>query len=98
MTFRALTLAASFAPALLAAQSTLPAATRARIDSIVQQEIKARGAPSVSIAVVKNGAIAYTNAYGMARLDPSLPAKPSMRYSIGSVSKQITAAAILKLE
>jgi D-alanyl-D-alanine carboxypeptidase len=97
MTFRALTLAASFAPALLAAQSTLPAATRARIDSIVQQEMKARGAPSVSIAVVKNGEIAYTNAYGMARIDPSLPAKPSMRYSIGSVSKQITAAAILKL-
>src|SRR6185503_9372646 len=54
-------------------------------------------APSVSIAIVKGGAVAYTNAYGMARLDPPLKAQPSMRYSIGSVSKQITAAAILLL-
>lgn len=80
-----------------AAQSSLPAATRAQIDSIVTQEMKARGAPSVSIAIVKDGAIAYTNAYGMARLDPPTPAVPSMRYSIGSVSKQITATAILLL-
>jgi CubicO group peptidase (beta-lactamase class C family) len=89
---------ALFAPVLSSAQApTLPAALRARIDTIVREEIKTRGAPSVSIAVVKDGALAYTNAYGMARLDPALPAKPSMRYSIGSVSKQITAAAILKL-
>lgn len=75
----------------------LPAATRAKIDSIVKQEMTARGAPSVSIAIVRNGAIAYANAYGMARIDPPLPAKASMRYSIGSVSKQITATAVLLL-
>jgi D-alanyl-D-alanine carboxypeptidase len=79
------------------AASSLPAATRARIDSIVTTEMTARGAPSVSIAVVTNGTIVYANAYGMARLDPPLPATPSMRYSIGSVSKQITATAVLLL-
>lgn len=84
-------------PAGAAAQSTLPAAMRTRIDSIVTQELAARGAPSVSIAVVKDGQIAYTNAYGMARLDPPLAAKPAMRYSIGSVSKQFTATALLLL-
>jgi D-alanyl-D-alanine carboxypeptidase len=77
--------------------SSLPTAMRDRIDSIATQEMTARGAPSVSIAVVKDGEIAYTNAYGMARLDPPLRAMPSMRYSIGSVSKQITATAILLL-
>jgi CubicO group peptidase (beta-lactamase class C family) len=75
----------------------LPAATRARVDSIVKQEMTARGAPSVSFAIVRNGTIAYANAFGMARLDPVLPATPSMRYSIGSVSKQITATAMLML-
>ena len=76
---------------------SLTGAERARIDSIVRQEMTARGAPSVSIAVVTGGQIAYTNAYGMARLSPPLPARPSMRYSIGSVSKQITATAVLLL-
>jgi D-alanyl-D-alanine carboxypeptidase len=81
----------------LPGSAQLPAATRARIDSIVTEEMTARGAPSVSIAVVKDGAIAYANAYGQARLDPPLAASPSMRYSIGSVSKQITATAVLLL-
>ena len=34
---------------------------------------------------------------GQARLDPETPASAAMRYSIGSVSKQFTAAAILLL-
>jgi D-alanyl-D-alanine carboxypeptidase len=75
----------------------LPPATRARIDSIVKQEMGTRGAPSVSFAIVQNGAVTYANAFGTARLDLALPASPSMRYSIGSVSKQITATAILML-
>ena len=79
------------------ASPSLAPAQRARIDSIATEEMTTRGAPSISIAVVENGQIAYANAYGMARLDPPLAAKPSMRYSIGSVSKQITATAILLL-
>ena len=48
--------------------------------------------------VVKDGLLAYTGAFGMARLQPPTPATPEMRYSIGSVSKQFTAAAILLLQ
>jgi CubicO group peptidase (beta-lactamase class C family) len=90
-------IAAPAASALPQPAATLPAQIRARIDSIAAQEMKARGAPSVSLAIVKDGAIAYTNAYGLARLEPPSRAVPSMRYSIGSVSKQITAAAMLML-
>ena len=100
MTIRlVLSLAAVFVARTASSQTApgLPAATRARIDSIVTQEMTARGAPSVSLAIVKDGAIAYANAYGMARLEPPTHAVPSMRYSIGSVSKQFTATAILML-
>jgi D-alanyl-D-alanine carboxypeptidase len=76
---------------------TLPAPLRARIDSMVRDVLANTGAPSASIAVVKDGEIEYTNAYGTARLDPMVPAASSMRYSIGSVSKQITATAVLLL-
>jgi CubicO group peptidase (beta-lactamase class C family) len=52
--------------------------------------------------VVKGGKLAYTQAYGNARLAsgniPAVPATPDMRYSIGSISKQFTAAAILLLQ
>ena len=77
----------------LAAQAALSPATRAQIDSAARIVLAATGAPSVSIAVVRNGTIVYTNAYGLARLEPQAPAMPSMRYSIGSISKQFTATA-----
>ncbi len=55
------------------------------------------GAPSMSIAIVRDGKTAYLRAYGKARLNPAAAATPEMRYSIGSVSKQFTAAALLLL-
>lgn len=79
------------------AQQLLAPVTRAAIDSSIREIIARTGTPSASIAVVKDGVIAYTNAYGDARLDPRTPALPSMRYSIGSVSKQFTATLILRL-
>src|ERR1043165_1681402 len=84
-------------PCAVAASQSLTAAERAKVDSIVTAELKASGAPSISIAIVKGGVLAYANAYGTARLTPPLKATPAMRYSIGSVSKQITAAAGLLL-
>jgi CubicO group peptidase (beta-lactamase class C family) len=81
----------------LSAQSALSAATRAQIDSAARAVLAATGAPSASVAVVRNGAIAYANAYGLARLEPKTPAAASMRYSIGSISKQFTATAVLLL-
>jgi CubicO group peptidase (beta-lactamase class C family) len=80
----------------LVAQSLTPA-QRAKIDSLAAAELKTSGAPSISIAVVKDGAIAYAKAYGDARISPRMPATTAMRYSIGSVSKQVTATAILML-
>jgi D-alanyl-D-alanine carboxypeptidase len=78
--------------------STLDAATRARVDSIARQVLEQRGIPSASIAVVKGGKLVYTHAYGLAHLEPSVAARPEMRYSIGSISKQFTATAILILQ
>ncbi len=81
----------------LPAAAQLPPATTAKIDAIADKELAATGAPSVSIAVVADGRIAYLKAYGKGRLQPALAAVPEMRYSIGSVSKQFMAAAILML-
>lgn len=80
----------------LAAQE-LPAAARADIDQSVTDILARTGAPSASVAVVKDGAVVYEHAYGNAQLDPPVAATSQMRYSIGSISKQFTATAVLLL-
>ncbi|MGD2068807.1 MAG: serine hydrolase domain-containing protein [Gemmatimonadota bacterium] len=70
----------------------------ARIDSTALAVLEATGAPSASIAVVRGGEIVYERALGLGRIDPATDARPTMRYSIGSVSKQFTATAVLLLE
>ena len=84
----------SMAAAPVAAQQLTPA-ERARIDSAARAVLAGTGAPSASVAVVRGGQLVYEQAYGEARA--GTPATPAMRYAIGSVSKQFTAAAILLL-
>jgi CubicO group peptidase (beta-lactamase class C family) len=79
-----------------AAQS-LTTAEQAAVDKSAMDALKATGAPSASIAIVRGGEIVYEHAYGDGRIDPPTPANPSMRYAIGSISKQFTATAILLL-
>jgi len=80
------------------AVDTLDPAIKARVDRIAAQVLEQTGVPSASVAVVVHGKLAYAHAYGKARLEPTTDATPEMRYSIGSISKQFTAAAILMLQ
>ncbi|HEY4932459.1 MAG TPA: serine hydrolase domain-containing protein [Terriglobales bacterium] len=91
-------LLAAVAVATAQTSPPLPADSRSGIDEIATNALTATGVPSASIAVVKGGKIVYLQAYGDARLDPKLAATPEMQYSVGSISKQFTAAAILLLQ
>ena len=75
----------------------LPSTTAAKIDEIAAKALSVSGAPSVSVAIVQSGQVAFEKAYGNARLDPARNATTKTRYSIGSVSKQFLAGAILLL-
>jgi CubicO group peptidase (beta-lactamase class C family) len=96
----------SFAPIIILvfigvntrAQTRLPADLIEKIDKVANDTLAKTGVPSASIAIVKDGQVVYVKAYGDARLEPKTPAAPQMRYSIGSISKQFTAAAILLLQ
>src|SRR6202142_4582838 len=79
------------------ARAELSPEAKSRIDAAVSQVLSSTKVPSASIAVVVDGQIAYLQAYGMARLSPPMEATPQMQYSVGSISKQFTAAAILLL-
>jgi CubicO group peptidase (beta-lactamase class C family) len=69
-----------------------------KVDSVATAALAASGVPSATVAIVRNGGLAYANAYGSARLDPPLPATAAMRYAVGSISKQFTAVAALILQ
>ena len=80
------------------AQAQLSPDLQQKIDKLAADTLARSGVPSASVAIVKNGQIAYVKAYGDARLEPKTPATTEMRYSIGSISKQFTATAILLLQ
>lgn len=82
--------------ALPAAATPLTPAEIAKVDSIVAREMARTETPSVSIAIVRDGKIAFTKAYGKA--SEKLPATTDLPYQIASNSKQFTAMAMLMLE
>jgi len=77
-------------------------ALKSRIDRIAAQVLEQTGVPSASVAIIQRGNLVYSHAYGYARLaadgKPAVEATADMRYSIGSISKQFTSAAILLLQ
>ena len=72
-------------------------ALASEVDRIARKVLADTGVPGASIAIVREGRIALTRAYANAKLQPPVPARPAMRYPVGSVSKQFTATAILML-
>lgn len=90
-------------PALLALFATaaaaqpITAAEQARIDAIVAKEMARTETPSVTLAIVRDGKIVLTKAYGKAS-DAIPVATPALPYQIASNSKQFTAMALLLLE
>jgi D-alanyl-D-alanine carboxypeptidase len=73
------------------------ASMRGRIDAAAQEWLDVSGAPSASVAVVRDGVVTYAQAYGKAQLGPALAATTTTRYAVASVSKEFTAAAVLLL-
>ncbi len=53
--------------------------------------------PGASVIVVKDGKVLFRRAYGLADVELKVRSDPSMVYCIGSLTKQFTAVAILKL-
>lgn len=87
-----------FAALPVGAQSQLSPDAEAKITTAAQKVLSESGVPSASVGIVQDGRIVYTHAFGMARLQPPVPATAAMAYPIGSISKQFTATAMLLLQ
>ena len=82
------------APASLPAQSS--AIPRAAFDSIIDAAFPADGPGGVAL-IARHGAVLYERAFGLANLELGVPMPQDAVFSIGSMTKQFTAIAVLQL-
>ena len=72
------------------------AAARANADRQTREWI-ARGIPGLSLTVAVDGKIVYSEGFGYADLEERVPAWPTSKFRIGSISKPLTATALVEL-
>lgn len=73
-----------------------PVPLAARIDSLVQAEVLARGVSSVQVVITRGDETLLDRAWGLADADARRPADPATTYRLGSMAKQFTAALVLR--
>jgi serine beta-lactamase-like protein LACTB len=76
---------------------TISPEKRVQIDEAAAGFLAASSAPGISVAIVLDGQPVWSAGYGMADLENSVPATSSTLFRLASVSKTITATAILEL-
>src|SRR5881227_1817468 len=84
-------------PSLSAQQKDLLMDKRAAIENAVASFMSANGIPGLSAAVVLEGEPRWSQGFGMADLEDFSPATSSTLFRLGSISKPISATAILQL-
>jgi serine beta-lactamase-like protein LACTB, mitochondrial len=85
------------AGALTADDVAISAAEKAQVEDAVSKFMAANHAPGVSAAIVENGQLVWSEGFGMADLENSVPATSRTLYRLGSVSKPLTATAAMQL-
>jgi CubicO group peptidase (beta-lactamase class C family) len=77
-------------------QEPLPPA-ETLVDSLFTNLFKG-DSPGAAVLVARDGKVLFEKGYGFADLAHDVPVTPETRFRIGSITKQFTAAAILKLQ
>ncbi|MEP7038244.1 MAG: serine hydrolase domain-containing protein [Acidobacteriota bacterium] len=67
------------------------------VDKYVRAQIAEQHIPGAAIAIIKNGKVIKIEGYGLASIEFNAPVTTETVFEIGSVSKQITAAAVMLL-
>lgn len=95
--------AGSASPPAVRAQAAAPAVqtdkyAEARASAHkIGTELLARGIPGLAVAVAIDGKLVYAEGFGYADLEQRVPAWPTTKFRIGSISKPLTAAALMQL-
>lgn len=78
--------------------SALPVIARAdRVDEFMRTQLAERHIPGAAVAIIQSGRVVKMKGYGLASIEFGMPVTAKTAFEIGSVSKQMTAAAIMLL-
>ncbi|RYY27687.1 MAG: class A beta-lactamase-related serine hydrolase [Sphingomonadales bacterium] len=79
------------------AQSSTPAVADAAVALAVEEAINAHACPGVSVAIGQAGTLRVSQGFGMANLETQSAISEKSIFRLASLTKQFTAAAIIKL-
>lgn len=88
-------------PLLLVAFSLLIRLAHAqtlKVDSLVNGKLQDLHIPGLAAAAVENGKISWTRYYGYQDIEQKIPVTDSTVFHVASISKTVTAAAVMQLE
>lgn len=68
-----------------------------RVDDYIRQEMNVRSVPGLAFAVTENGRIIKEGAYGLENVETSSPVERDSVFELASVTKPITAVAVMML-
>jgi len=78
-------------------QGGLPAAKVKEIEQAISSEMSRQNIPGISVAIATDSRLSWSAGFGMADVENFVPAKGSMVHRLGSISKPITAVAVMQL-
>ena len=93
-------LAYGIAPWTVCAQSPITGRADPRLasfDQLMTRSVAKHHLPGAALAVARNGRLVYARGFGFADRDEKQPVQPESLFRIASISKPLTAAAVLQL-
>ncbi len=69
----------------------------ALLDKLIEREVRDKGLPALSIALVDDQTVVWAKGYGLADPEKKVPATADTVYRVGSVSKLFTDLAVMQL-
>ncbi|HYP53567.1 MAG TPA: serine hydrolase domain-containing protein, partial [Pyrinomonadaceae bacterium] len=82
---------------LLALAAASLSARADRVDELVAARMRQRHVPGLALAVVRGGRVVKARGYGLANVELDVPVTTETVFEIGSITKQITASAVMLL-
>ena len=79
------------------AQTGTPVPSLAALDDIMQQALQRYGVHGGALAVIKDGRLVFARGYGLGDVAARVPVQPESLFRWESMSKTVTAAAIMRL-
>lgn len=68
-----------------------------QFENMIAEKMAEAHIPGLSVALIKNDQIVYARGFGARNLENNTPATPNTLYGVGSITKSLTALAIMQL-